>query len=101
MRSPRFTCSDASSKSTRAPKALVIPVMVNMRKRGSYTNKRKKKRRPGCPGRPSLKPRNRLVPAAGELAFAATAAAEVATGAVFTGLGFVDGQRAAIEFLAT
>ena len=30
MRSPRLTCRDASSKSTRAPKALVIPEIANI-----------------------------------------------------------------------
>jgi len=40
-----------------------------------------------------------LVPPVGELTLAATAA-EVTAGAIFTGLGFVDRQRAAIEFLA-
>src|ERR1041385_4658251 len=59
-------------------------------------------RHPGNPRRPSLEllTLEKLVPVAGELTFAATAAAEVATGAVFTGLGFVDRQRATIEFLA-
>ena len=36
----------------------------------------------------------------GELTFAATAAAEAALRTIVAGLGFVDGQRAIIEFLA-